>query len=642
MGYINLPAGQTLMPFPRRAPEFRRQPATRGAGFAMFATKQTAHGQTCVTRPVSARKDEAMLRTVLLIEDNSPNAARVKKALLGSGDGPFVVERVRKCSEAQEQLCMERKRPITAVVTNLFLPDSQGLQTIARLLEVSPHMPILVLTTADNEDVAKQAIHRGARDYVLQHRLDNYSLPKILQNMLHRVPGAAAALAETAPTPAALNSIDDLAHDYLTGLPNALLLEDRLSQAIAYACRHRQSLAVLCVNIDRFKNVNDALGHEIGNHLLRSIAARLIASVRASDTVSRQHGGEFVVLLPELDNAEDAALSAQKILTSLGVPHRIEKHDLQITATIGIAVYPDDGSDAETLIKNASVAMSNAKEQSHDSYGFFKPHMNEHAIERRFLECGLRHALERQEFVMYYQPQIDLQTEAIVGAEALIRWRRPQRGLALPNEFMPVAEQSGHIVQIGLWALREACRQARSWREADPAPLPVGINISAVELRSTGFVECVRSILSETGMPPQRLELEIKELAFVDNHQSIAAVLRAMVDMGVQVALDHFGAGPSSLTHLKRYPVDALKIDASLVQGLCTSDGNADIVNAVISAAKSFRLRVIAQGIETRDQFLALQSLQCREGQGRYFHEPVPANEFAKLLEHGLHPLEAR
>jgi diguanylate cyclase (GGDEF)-like protein len=580
------------------------------------------------------RKDDAMMRTVLLIEDNSPNAARVKQALLGSGDGPFVVERVRKCSEAQEQLCLDRKRLIMAVITNLFLPDSQGLQTVARILEVSPHMPILVLSTADHEEVAKQAIQRGARDYVLQHRLDKYSLPTILQNIVHRAPNAAAVVAENEPPPTALNSLDDAAHDCLTGLPNALLLGDRLSLAIASAQRHQQSLALLCVNIDRFKNVNDALGHEIGNHLLRSITARLLASVRASDTVSRQHGGEFAVLLAELDNAEDAALSAQKILASVGTPHRIEQHDLQITATIGIAVYPDDGCDAQTLVTNAGIAMANAKEQSHDSYGFFKPHMNEHVIERRFLECGLRRALERQEFVLYYQPQIDLQTEAIVGAEALIRWHRPQRGLALPAEFMPVAEKSGYITQIGLWALREACRQARSWGESDLALLPVGINISAIELRSRGFVESIRAILSETGMPPQCLELEITELALVDNCQSIAAVLSALGDMGVQVALDHFGAGSSSLTHLKRYPVDALKLDASLVQGLCSSAGNADIVNAVIGAARSFHLRVVAQGIETREQFLALQRLQCRKGQGRYFHEPLPANEFAKLLEY--------
>jgi diguanylate cyclase len=258
--------------------------------------------------------------------------------------------------------------------------------------------------------------------------------------------------------------------------------------------------------------------------------------------------------------------------------------------------------------------------------------MNERTIERRFLECGLRHALEREEFVLHYQPQMDLRTEAIVGAEALIRWRRPKRGIALPAEFMSVAEQSGYIIQIGLWALREACRQARSWRDAGLASIPVAISISAIELRSRSFVESVRAILLETGMEPQCLELEITELALMKDWQSIAAVLHALRNMGVQLALDHFGTGSSSLTHLKRFPVDALKIDESLVRGLRTCDNEA-IVDAVISAGKSFHLRVIAQGIETREQFVALQRLQCLEGQGPYFREPVAANEFTRLLE---------
>jgi diguanylate cyclase len=578
------------------------------------------------------RKDDAMLQTVLLIEDNSPSASLVKQAILGSGEGAFVVEWVRKCSDAQERLCMHRKRAIAAVLTNLFLPDSQGLQTIDRILEVSPHIPILVLTTADNEPVAKQAMQHGAKHYVLQHRLDNYSLSKTLQNILYQGVNTEVLFVNNKRTQGAFNSIGGTVHDDLTNLPNPMLLDDRLSQAIASARRHQQSFAVLCVNIDRFEHVNYALGREIGDHLLRSIAGRLIASVRATDTVSRQEADQFVVLLSGLAHAEDAALSAEKMLASLGMRHCIENHDLQITATVGISVFPHDGGDAETLIRYASIAMSNAKEQGHNSYAFFKPHMNEQTIERRFLECGLRHALERQEFVLHYQPQVDLQTEAIVGAEALIRWRRPNRGMALPAEFMSVAEQSGYIIPIGLWALREACRQARSWRDAGLAPIPIAIGISAIELRSKSFVESVRAILLETGMQPQRLELEITELALLTDWQSIAAVLHALRNMGVQLALDHFGTGSSSLTHLKRFPVDALKIDESLVRDLCTCDDEA-IVDAVISAGKSFHLRVIAQGIETREQFMALQRLKCLEGQGPYFREPLAANEFASLLE---------
>jgi diguanylate cyclase (GGDEF)-like protein len=574
-----------------------------------------------------------MSQTVLLVEDNSPNAALVKHALLGSGDGLFVVERVRKCSEAQERLCMDRERAIAAVVTNLFLPDSQGLQTIARILEVSPHMPILVLTNADNEHIAKQALGRGAQDYVLQHRLDNYLLPEIMQNILYRAAAAKAAFAEDERSRIALNPISDAVHDYLTELPNSLLLNDRISQAIAYARRHQQSLAVLCVDVDRFKHVNFALGHELGDRLLRSIAERLIAGARASDTVSRQGGDEFVVLLPELARTDDAARSAKKILASLSMPYCIEKYALQITATIGIGIYPDDGCDAETLVKNAHIAMSTAKQHGHNGFGFFQPHMNEHEVERRFLECGLRHALERQEFVLHYQPRIDLQTEVIVGAEALIRWCRPKRAMALAPEFMPVAEQSGHVVPIGRWALREACRQARSWRNADLARFPVAINISATELRSEGFVDGIRAILLETGVEPQCLEMEIAEFTLVNELHSTAAVIHTLRDLGVRLTLDHFGTGSSSLTHLRRLPVNALKLDESLVRGLCTGGDETGMVNAVIGAGKSFDLRVIAQGIETREQFLTLRSLQCPEGQGRYFREPVPASEFTRLLE---------
>jgi len=691
-----------------------------------------------------------MPRTVLLIEDNCASAALVKQALLACGEGRFVVDQVRKCSEAQERLGMSRRGDIAAVVTNLFLPDSQGLQTIARIFQVSPHIPILVLTNSDHEHIARQAVQRGAQDYVLQHRLDNYLLPRMLDNMLYRAANTEALVAEMERAQVTLNSMGDgvisidaagnviflnqaaeamtgwpshealgrpfddifrivdstkhsaanpvllaiqtenavqLApgsilirrdggesaveesvapirgcmgnvlgavivfrdvtrsraisvsmphlslHDCLTVLPKLTLLIDRISQAIASARRDRQQLAVLCIDIDRFEHVNDSLGHAIGDQLLMSVAGRLIAGVRATDTVSRQGGDEFVVLLSAVSCAEDAILCARKILASLSVPHLIEQHTLQITASIGIGIYPDDGTDAATLLKNAGKAMRNVKEQGRNTYGFFQPHMNEQAIERRFLESGLRHALDRHEFALYYQPQVDLQTKALVGAEALIRWCRPQRAIALPSEFMTAAEQSGYLVPIGLWVLREACHQARSWLDAGLTPIPVAINISAVELLSTDFVESVHDILQDTALEPYFLELEITELALVKDVQEAAVVLHALKAMGVQLALDHFGTGASSLTHLRRFPVDALKIDRSLVHGLCTSDADASTVNAVIGAGKSFHLRVVADGVETREQFLALQSLQCAEGQGRYIREPVPAAEFATLLE---------
>jgi len=336
-----------------------------------------------------------MPRTVLLIEDNSPTAALVEKALLGSNDGSLPVERIRKCSEAQARLGKDPGCAIAAVVTNLFLPDSQGLETIARIFEVSPHIPILVLTTPDNEHIAQQAMQHGAQDYLLQHRLDSYSLPRIVRNMLYRMANRTAPSTEDPPERIPLKSIDDSLYDYPTGLPNASLLKDRLDRAIASACRSRQSLAVLCVDIDRFKRVNYTLGHAIGDQLLRSIGERLITNVRASDTVSRQCSDEFVVVVPGLSHAEDAALSAEKIATSLSAPHSIERYHLRVPSAIGIAVYPDDGSTATSLVSNARIAMSAAKEQGPNSFVFFQPHLNELAFERRFLESGLRHALDR-------------------------------------------------------------------------------------------------------------------------------------------------------------------------------------------------------------------------------------------------------
>ena len=420
--------------------------------------------------------------------------------------------------------------------------------------------------------------------------------------------------------------------DYLTDLPNRLLLNDRLSQAISVARRHQQQLAVLYADVDRFKHVNDSLGHLIGDKLLLSIAQRLVACVRSSDTVSRQGGDEFVILLSSVAHAEDAALSAQKILTVLGMPHRVEEHDLQITLSVGISIYPDDGTDAETLVKNADIAMLTAKDTGRNNYQFFKPNMNEHALERQSIEGGLRHALDRGEFVLHYQPKMDLMAETLTGAEALIRWRPPERGIVCPQDFIPIAEQCGYIVPIGRWVLREACRQRRRWLDAQLAPIPIAINISAVELRSTNFVDHVREILQETGVEPRYIEFELTETAFMQDPQSTIAVLHALKDMGIQLTLDDFGTGYSSLSYLKRFPIDALKIDKSFVQGLCTDSGDAKLVSAVINLGRSFHLQVIAEGVETRAQFIALQGQNCAEGQGYYFQKPIAGDEFAKLL----------
>jgi len=314
------------------------------------------------------------------------------------------------------------------------------------------------------------------------------------------------------------------------------------------------------------------------------------------------------------------------------MPHHVEEHDLQITVSMGIGIYPEDGTDAETLVKNADIAMLNAKNNGRNNYQFFKVDMNERALERQSLESGLRHALGGREFELYYQPKIDLETVAITGAEALIRWRQPRRGMVLPEKFIPIAEQCGYIVPIGQWVLHEACRQTQGWLDANLAPIPMAINVSAIELRSKDFVQGVRDALRETGLNPQYLEFELTETALMQDPTSTIAVLHALKDMGVKLTLDDFGTGYSSLSYLKRFPIDALKIDKSFVRGLCTNADDANIVSAVINMGKSFNLKVIAEGVETREQFLRLQAQQCAEGQGYYFQAPIAASAFAKLL----------
>jgi diguanylate cyclase (GGDEF)-like protein len=421
-------------------------------------------------------------------------------------------------------------------------------------------------------------------------------------------------------------------HDSLTDLPNRILLNDRLTQAISLAYRHRQKLALLFLDLDRFKHINDSLGHAVGDRLLQSVAQRLSACVRSSDTVSRQGGDEFVVLLSEMTHAQDANVIADKIHLALGTPYLIDQHELHLTASIGIVTYPDDGTETETLMKCADIAMYHAKEAGRNNYQFFKPEMNVRAVERQSLEEGLRHALERQELVLHYQPKINLQTGSIIGAEALVRWRHPKRGIVPPAQFIPVAEECGFIVRIGQWVMHEACCQARIWQEKGLPALRIAVNISAVELRAKDFVDGVRAILTETGLEPHYLELELTETFLMQDSKSTLAVLKDLKDIGVHLALDDFGTGYSSLSYVKRFPIDTLKIDRSFVLDLATDDDDASIVSAVISMGKSLHMRVVAEGVETPEQLQFLQEHSCPFAQGYYFSPPVVAREFTQLL----------
>ncbi len=425
-------------------------------------------------------------------------------------------------------------------------------------------------------------------------------------------------------------------HDFLTGLPNRMLLNDRVNQAILLALRHRRRVAVLFLDLDGFKHINDSLGHPTGDSLLQSVGKRLVDCVRASDTVSRQGGDEFVVLLSEEEDSEDASITARRMLRAVAEAHFIDQHDLHVTCSVGISLYPDDGLNAETLIKNADTAMYQAKENGRQTFQFFESAMNTRAVERQSIEEGLRRALERQEFVVHYQPKINLKTGRIIGAEALLRWTHPIRGPVSPAQFIPVAEDCGLILPVGTWVLREACQQAQAWVAAG---LPMGtmaVNISAIQLREENFVDGVFATLKETRLDPKFLEVELTESVLMKHAEYTASVLKALRAGGVQVAVDDFGTGYSSLSYLRKFPIDALKIDQSFVSQITTVPDETIIVKAVISMGRSLKLRVIAEGVETQEQLAFLQAHQCDEAQGYYFSRPVLPQQFAKLLKTGI------
>jgi predicted signal transduction protein with EAL and GGDEF domain len=362
----------------------------------------------------------------------------------------------------------------------------------------------------------------------------------------------------------------------------------------------------------------------------------LLASIRRSDTVSRQGGDEFVILLSEVTHPEDAATSARQILQSLSAPHSVDGQDLHILASIGISLYPQDGEDAETLIENADTAMYHAKESGRNTFRFFKQEMNLKAVDRQLIESSLRRAVERNEFLLHFQPKVNLNSGEITGAEALVRWQHPDRGLTLPAQFVPIAEECGLIVQIGRWVLYETCKQARRWQDAGLPFKRVSVNVSAVEFRDKGFVEGVRAILAETGLDARYLDLELTEGVLMHDVESTTDVLKALKRMGVHLAIDDFGTGYSSLSYLRQFPIDVLKIDQSFVHQITGNPYDSAIVSAIIDMGKNLNQRVIAEGIETREQLAFLQAHRCGEGQGYFFSPPVAADEFAQLLQSGI------
>jgi diguanylate cyclase (GGDEF)-like protein/PAS domain S-box-containing protein len=424
-------------------------------------------------------------------------------------------------------------------------------------------------------------------------------------------------------------------HDALTGLPNRTLFRDRLTQALAHAHRKNELLAMLFLDLDRFKTINDTLGHAIGDRLLQAVAERLRKSVREGDTIARLGGDEFMLLLQGVPSLEGLAKVAQKMLRAFRPSFHVAGHDLHITTSIGISVYPHDGQDPEAMLKNADTALYRAKEQGRNNYQLYTPSMNARALEQLALENQLRRALDSEQFVLYYQPVLDLKTRKIAGMEALIRWVRPAMTMIMPNAFIPMAEDTGLIIPIGEWVIQTACAQNGKWQKQGLLEAPVSVNLSARQFQQEDLTRSIARCLELSGLSPRFLTLEITESAIMKNADSAIATLLELKAMGVRISIDDFGIGYSSLSHLKSLPITSLKIDQSFVRDCMVDADDAAIVTAIISLARSLKLEVVAEGVETEEQIGFLDSLGCDKLQGYFFSRPLPAEAFTTLLQKG-------
>jgi len=424
-------------------------------------------------------------------------------------------------------------------------------------------------------------------------------------------------------------------HDTLTGLANRVLLHDRLEQAITVAHRHQRQVGVLFVDLDHFKIINDTLGLATGDAMLKEVASRLLGSLRDGDTAARIGADEFVLLLNDMEMEDDIVMVAERVLQSMTRPHAVNGQELFVSASIGASIYPRDGDDGQELLKKADIAMVRAKEHGRNGFQVFTEEMQSRITQRLSLETHLRRALDRQEFLLYYQPQVCLKTGAIVGAEALIRWQHPELGMVSPAEFIPLAEDTGLIVVIGEWVIEAACAQMRVWKDAGQADIGISVNLSARQFRLRNLAETVERHLNRFGIPPHLLDMELTESMVMQDPEAAILTLRQFTSLGLRISLDDFGTGYSSLSHLRRFPIDVLKVDQSFVREVTVDKDAAAIAASVIALGRSLGLKVIAEGVETREQLDYLKRHDCDEIQGYYFSKPLPPAEFAALLKSG-------
>ncbi|MGD0471319.1 MAG: EAL domain-containing protein [Terriglobales bacterium] len=527
--------------------------------------------------------------------------------------------------------------PIASSMTGWPLAEAVGrpLTEAFRIVDPATRKPILdPMAKAASEDLTGKL----PLDCVLIHRDGHEVFIEDSVAPIHdrdgKVTGAVIVFRDVSAARAQSEQMNHLAeHDSLTGLPNRLLFNDRLGQAISLARRHGGQAAVLYLDLDGFKKVNDSLGHAAGDKLLQAVAKRLLSCVRAPDTVSRHGGDEFAVLLQDVHRPEDAAATARRVLRALSEVHSVDGHQLHVTASIGMSLYPGDGLDAETLIRNADTAMYQAKKNGCQGCQFYSQELKVCTFEHQFTMEDLRRALEQNELTLHYQPKFDLRTGTITGAEALSRWIHPTRGTVPPGQFIPIAEESGLMLPIGDWVFAEACTQARAWAHAGRPAKTIDVNVSGAQFQSGDFLDGLFAVLSKTGLDPALLELDVTERVLMNHPERTAFVLKALRNRGVQVSVDNFGTGNSSLSSMQKLPLNALKIDRSFVRQITTVPGGTAAVEAFIDMARSLHLRVIAQGVETAADLEFLWEHDCDEAQGNFFSRPVPPDRLAKLFQ---------
>ena len=583
--------------------------------------------------------------------DGEPSLDSLEETLFGTPAAPRQVFELDSAYQGQEALALVSQAlaanaPYAMVFIDMRMPPGwDGLQTIEQLWNVDPNLQIALCTAYS--DYSFEAIEARLKYndqlLILKKPFDHLEIRQmasaltwkwqLAQDVARKVIGLERTIEERVQELLKVSHL--LQYDALTELPNSTLLGDRLTQAIALGRRHDTQLAVMFIGLDRFKRINNALGYPVGDEVLQQVSRSLVATVRDSDSVFRYGSDEFVIVLHDVQHPQQTQHIADKVLRTISATRHVAGHDLSVTASLGISIYPNDSCNAVELIKHAETAMHTSKERGANDFSFYTEDMNLRAQRQQNLESAIRQALERDEFVLHYQPKLDLRSGRIVGAEALIRWFQPRSGWVSPADFIPVAEDSGLIVPLTQWVLRQACEQAQAWRGMGLPPLCMSVNVSPIDFRQRDFVDNLAAILKQSGLPPARLELEITESVLMQNVDETVDILQKIKAMGVRLALDDFGTGYSSLSYLRRFPIDVLKIDQSFVRGLNLNSQDAQLISAIIGMGKSLELNIIAEGVETVEQLNFLKTQQCEEGQGFLFSKAVPPKDFAQMLQVG-------